>query len=99
MKLFKNKTISFVHMIWVILNKIRTKQTRMHAYYIIFAYALKLSEFEVIYFLSCAKKAYVCDYTSTKKTFYLMCICILIQFLSFSKICLIFFRFFFSHKI
>ena len=56
MKLFKNKTISFVHMIWAILNKIRTKQTRMHAYYIIFAYALKLSEFEVIYCLSCAKK-------------------------------------------
>ena len=56
MKLFKNKTMSCVLMICVILNNIRTKQTRMHAYYIIFAYTLKLSEFEAIYYLSCAKK-------------------------------------------
>ena len=42
MKLFQNKTISFVYRLCIILKKIRTKQTSPRTFFKIIAYAMKL---------------------------------------------------------
>ena len=63
MKLFKNEKINFFvyTRIYIFLNKIRTKQTRPHAFFKIFAYMHWNSHWLLI-----IQKNYVCNYTGTK---------------------------------